>query len=112
MKIKTDFITNSSSSSFIVSRDSEYFNSLEPFTEKSGYDFSRRTGVYLGENLQDFGHESLRGGYPLDLGEQIIIAIARYGLDNVALIMISDEHMGGTLPYPQSEDILYEGEYH
>lgn len=111
MKIRTDFITNSSSSAFVVLKDSEYYKKIrehDDFHFKSGDDISRGTGVYEGKNILgliggEWNDHMFNGIYPL---------IVQYGLENIALVMVSDEWMGGHLPFPQEEDTLYYTEYH
>jgi hypothetical protein len=112
MKIRTDFITNSSSSAFVVLKNSEYYKtvkSAEDFHLKTGDDTSRCTGVYEGRNLLHFItgewiEESFAGVHQL---------ITEHGLKNLALVMISDEWMGGKLPYPNDySEVLFESEYH
>lgn len=111
MKIKTDFITNSSSSAFVVLKDSEYFKNLqkqEDFHFKSGDDTSRSTGIYQNKHLLSL----IAGEWNDFMFEGIYPLIMQYGLENLALIMVSDEWMGGRLPFPDKKDILFQTEYH
>jgi hypothetical protein len=112
MKIRTDFITNSSSSAFVVLKDSEYYKTIkvtEDFHLKSGEDTSRCTGVYEEIDLLHF----ITGEWTEESFAGVHRLIAEHGLENLALVMISDEWMGGEFPYPTDySEILFETEYH
>lgn len=111
MKIRTDFITNSSSSAFVVLKDTEYYKNLrkeESFRLKAGDDIDRTTGVYEGKSIlglisYEWGDYLFKNIYPL---------IEMYGLENLAVVMISDEWMGGHFSSPDEKDTLFEGDYH
>ena len=111
MKIRTDFITNSSSSAFVVLKDSEYYKKLqehEDFHFKEGDDITRCTGVYQNKHLlhlitSEWNDHMFEAIYPL---------IFKYGLENLALVMISDEWMGGHFAPPEEKDTLFYTEYH
>jgi len=110
MKIRTDFITNSSSSAFVVLKNSKYYKNLQgeaDFHFKTGDDISRCTGVYEGKDLLHIitneWNDMFEGIYPL---------IFQYGLESLALVMVSDEWMGGHFPSPEEKDTLFYTEYH
>lgn len=112
MKIRTDFITNSSSSAFVVLKDSKYYQSIEKapdFHFKNGDDYGRSTGVYQGNQLLHF----ITGEWTEKMFSGVHDLIKEHGLDNLAIVMISDEEMGGYLPMPSEYDeILFYQEYH
>ena len=112
MKIRTDFITNSSSSAFVVLKDSKYYKELEKhddFRFKEGEDFSRTTGIYQNKHLLHL----ITSEWNDNMFEAIYPLIFQYGLENLALVMISDEWMGGHFPLPEDySEILYSTEYH
>lgn len=116
MKIRSDFITNSSSSAFVVLRNSNYYKAiqqLEDFNLKYGDDVDRSTGVYQDKALLEFidffvNNEWAHNTQILNIKE----FINQYGLEKIALVMISDEEMGGYLPAPNYDEILSEMEYH
>jgi hypothetical protein len=116
MKIRTGFVSNSSSSSFLVKTDSKYFQYIkqnEPdFHYKRAHDVGRCTGIYRGEDILDFIKE-LRKWTKLNWFKNISSLVKKYKPENVALVMISDEEMGGCLPEPDDKsEILFEMEYH
>lgn len=115
MKIRNGFVSNSSSSSFIVKTNSNYFEELQKqpdFHYKQGRDLSRCTGVYTGNDLEEFAEALLEDGFCINLVEKILLYGHKYGFNNIALVMDSDEGVGGRLFSPNNDDVLYETEYH
>lgn len=111
MKTRMGFISNSSSTSFIVDVNSEYFKRLkteDDFHYKSGYDLDRCTGVYDKKNIKIWINE-IEKYLSSDIIEKFSSLL--YDENNIAMVMISDEQMGGTLPHPNKTDILFEMEW-
>jgi hypothetical protein len=115
MKIRTDFITNSSSSAFVVLKDTEYYKNLQNHTRlhlKDGEDISRYTGVYEEDALLEFINYFTDNEWTGDYFKKVKPLVNKYGLENLVLVMISDEDAGDDLPFPEEIDILFETEYH
>ncbi len=111
MKIRIDFITNSSSSAFVVLKNSSYYNMLqkrEDFHFKRGDDITRSTGVYEGKDIMEF----ISSEWLDDMFDSIYPLTLQHGLENLVIVLISDGQMGGTFPFPEIKDILFTTEYH
>ena len=119
MKTRIGFVSNSSSTCFLVLKDSAYYKRISgalAFHEiylKMGDDLSRSTGVYEEMSLIAFVHELSK--YLKDFSAKIKTNINKYGMNNVALVMISDEDTKSVYQlHPNKNDsgILFEQEYH
>ena len=125
MRTRVGFVSNSSSSSFILdSRDPRVKKILEDFRNLDRAEgLSRCTAKAVNEDAVRYarewntdirsydkpGQDSAEGG----LGDWILYWAAKLGQENVVFLRESDEDMGGSFPYPlPAEVILEEREYH
>ncbi len=130
MKYRNGFVSNSSSTAFILdmsNSDTEKwlkdnnnsFNQVHTLADHKGY--SRCTAYDCGKTLKDYAEGWLNEmgkyiDYPWDIGNNfgswILSHIYALGIENAFFMRISDEGMGGDLPYPPKEIVVSEREYH
>ena len=116
MKKRNGFVSNSSSSSFIIRVDTPegkyYFdNVLKKLQNKHGDDISRSTGYYTKTNLVLFANTSAIYNSESSLVKAIRDSSEEYGVGNIALCMFSDEDEECS-PYPEEGLHIWSGEYH
>lgn len=118
MKVRNGFISNSSSSCFIL-------DLKNPGTQKLVIDFSkleladglgRSTAIAVGDLAVDFAKRWIKdlGDYEYSgIGQWILSYAEILGKDNVVFLRESDENMEGSFPYEiPKELIISEMEYH
>lgn len=129
MKYRNGFVSNSSSTAFILDMsnpetkkwledNSNSFNQANTLTEYGGY--GRYTVYDYGATLKDYAenwvNEICDTDYPWDMGDNfgswILSHIYVLGIENAFFMRISDEGMGGDLPYPPKDIVISEREYH
>jgi len=119
MKIRTGFVSNSSSSSFILDiRDKGVLELVNKMTTKKPCDVNRLTAVAKGKDAveyakqwnNDVGEHHLKPTY----GDWILEWSEKLGEDNIVFVRESDEGMGGYLfkGDKDGEDLYDDGPLH
>ena len=116
MKIRHGFISNSSSSAFILDLREpavqEYVKCNSSVALPQELD--RRTALAVGEKAVRYAQDwiSDMGDYGPGLGQWILEHTQKLGVENTVFVRRSDEGMGGYIEYPSPDIVVAEMEYH
>ena len=105
MKQRTDFVTNSSSTCYVVVAKLENRGKVD----------GRGSMIATGGKLLDYAKQMVKDGLDKIQFSEVLNCIDEHGYDNVALIRRSDEGMGIELTeeeYGLREKSIYTFEYH
>ena len=119
MKTRLGFVSNSSSSSFILDKRMPGVDKIiEDFARLDRPDsVDRCTAFAVGKSVIQYARAGIAEmklhNDSWDLGEWILEWATKLGEENIVFARESDERMGGSFPYPlPAEVILAEMEYH
>jgi len=120
MKIRAGFVSNSSSTAFILDlRDEGVKEMVEQSSVGAPYSLNRRTALAVGDDAVHYANEWIadteewyKDGVRDGLGHWIMEWVVELGRENVVFARESDEEMGGYLDFPAGKLAVAEMEYH
>lgn len=121
MKFRCGFVSNSSSTCFILNLKDPGVGELVKRIKEGGisppYGLGRGTAMAIGDDAFQYAWDwslDVDGDWGPDLGEWIRDYVGEVGIENIVFIRSSDEDMGGHLPEGElvAELAIAEIEYH